>query len=208
MGLYYFRNRWYAPMIGGVFAPEIRLGTKVATGGFTNTSSPAPYPNSDPAGEVPVETVADVCGIGYDCVELCREPSFENAGYLCWSVCATVIPYVPGSWVARCGKQGMRCSKNLPKPKPKPKPKPEPKPKPKPDPKKPKPRKGCHCNCPPTGNPPGHCPKSYRYSFEGKCTRLHHATAVHRANADAGEDVCNNPSKGYRIKHCKCRTQG
>ena len=62
-----------------------------------------PLVNLDPTGQV-IDTIVDVCGIGYDAVAFCKEPSWGNAGCFCWSVGATFVPCVPGSWAGRGGK--------------------------------------------------------------------------------------------------------
>ena len=65
-------------------------------------------------------------------------------------------------------------------------------------------KKNCRCSCPLMGSPPAHCPNRYVYNFKGACTEAHHKAAFAAANRDAGNDGCNNPTKGYRIKHCHC----
>lgn len=63
-----------------------------------------PISKIDPSGEIPIETVLDVASIGISSYEYQQNPSLANAGYLAWDVLATVIPYVPGSYVVKGAK--------------------------------------------------------------------------------------------------------
>jgi RHS repeat-associated protein len=58
-----------------------------------------------------VETIADVAGIGYDAYEMYKKPSWGNAGMLAWSVGATLIPFVPGSYAGRAGSAAFKAAK-------------------------------------------------------------------------------------------------
>jgi hypothetical protein len=48
-----------------------------------------------------LETIADVASIGWSTYDLIKNPSWANVGYLAWDIGATVVPFVPGSYVAK-----------------------------------------------------------------------------------------------------------
>lgn len=72
-----------------------------------------PVNETDLTGNV-VDTVLDVAGIGYDSVELYKNPSWGNAGMLAWSVGAAFIPFVPGSYVGRAGAAASKAVTKAP----------------------------------------------------------------------------------------------
>lgn len=51
-----------------------------------------------------LETIADVASIGWSTYDLIKNPSWANVGYLAWDIGATVVPFVPGSYVAKGAK--------------------------------------------------------------------------------------------------------
>jgi len=67
-----------------------------------------PISKIDPSGEIPIETALDVVSIGVSAYEYKQNPSLANAGFLAWDVLATVIPYVPGSYVVK----GLKYAEN------------------------------------------------------------------------------------------------
>ncbi|MBS1714229.1 MAG: hypothetical protein JST30_07815 [Armatimonadetes bacterium] len=64
-----------------------------------------PVNSADPSGLLPIETIADIAGIAMDIGDIVQDPGngWKWLG-LGWSIAATVIPYAPGSWVARGAK--------------------------------------------------------------------------------------------------------
>lgn len=60
-----------------------------------------PYRFSDSNGEIPIETLADILDVGMSAYDLYNEPSWQNAGYMIWSLAAVALPYVPGAYVAK-----------------------------------------------------------------------------------------------------------
>lgn len=62
-----------------------------------------PVGRADADGEI-LETIADIASIGWSTYDLIKNPSWANAGYLAWDVGATVVPFVPGSYVAKGAK--------------------------------------------------------------------------------------------------------
>jgi len=65
----------------------------------------------DPLGLVPVETILDAASLVDSVVSMANEPSWANAGFLAWDVAGTLIPYVPGAWVAKGGKYASKLKK-------------------------------------------------------------------------------------------------
>jgi hypothetical protein len=50
------------------------------------------------------ETVLDAASIVWSGVDLIMNPSWANLGFLLWDVGATLVPFAPGSYVAKGGK--------------------------------------------------------------------------------------------------------
>jgi RHS repeat-associated protein len=81
-------------------------------GGTDNNYAYANDPvNEFDLGGTVVETAADIASIGYDSYQLYKKPSWGNAGMLTWSVAATLIPFVPGSYVGRAGATAFKAAK-------------------------------------------------------------------------------------------------
>jgi RHS repeat-associated protein len=100
--LYYYRARWYDPAAAR-FISEDPIGFLGGDANLGRYVCNDPLNFADPSGFIPIETVADFVGIGYDAVEFVRNPSWGNAGFLGWSVCSVFVPYMPGSYVGRVG---------------------------------------------------------------------------------------------------------
>ena len=58
----------------------------------------------DADGNIPVETVIDIVSLGWSLEAMLQNPSWANAGFLAWDIAGTLIPYVPGSYVAKGAK--------------------------------------------------------------------------------------------------------
>lgn len=69
-------------------------------------NNPLRYKDQD--GHIPVETAIDVISFAYSFYELIRNPSWGNLGYVIWDGLAAVVPYAPGSWVAKVGRYGYQ----------------------------------------------------------------------------------------------------
>lgn len=63
-----------------------------------------PIRYTDSSGNIPVETVIDIASIGWSAADFISNPSWANAGFLAWDVAAALLPYVPGSYVAKGAK--------------------------------------------------------------------------------------------------------
>ncbi len=97
-----------------VYLPEIGrfISIDPVDGGTDNSYVYAndPVNETDLTGTI-IETAADVAGVGYDIYSLYQDPSLENTGFLAWSVAATFIPLVPGSYVGRAGAAAIKTAK-------------------------------------------------------------------------------------------------
>lgn len=69
-------------------------------------NNPLRYRDQD--GHIPVETAIDVISFAHSFYELVRNPSWGNLGYVIWDGLAAVVPYAPGSWVAKVGRYGYQ----------------------------------------------------------------------------------------------------
>jgi RHS repeat-associated protein len=101
--LYDYRGRWYDPAVGR-FISEDPIGFWGGDANLNRYVGNDPLNWTDPSGLIPIETLADIVGVGYDTIELVRKPSWSNAGFLGWSVGSVVLPYVPGSYVGRAAR--------------------------------------------------------------------------------------------------------
>jgi len=110
-GTYYLRARYYSPALGrftqqdawGYGDPADPLSLNLYVYCFGN-----PVRYYDPSGNIPVETVGDIASAAGSLVELIVNPSLSNALFLVWDVASIVVPYVPGSYVAKAVKLGSR----------------------------------------------------------------------------------------------------
>ena len=103
-GLVYLRNRMYDPETGR-FTTEDPAKSGVNWYAYCEGN---PIMFIDPSGEIPVETVIDLFSIGWSLIDFVNEPSLVNFGFLAWDVAATIIPYAPGSYVAKPLKAGTK----------------------------------------------------------------------------------------------------
>ena len=60
-----------------------------------------------------IETLLDAGSIVYSGYELINDPSWGNLGYLAWDIGATFLPYVPGSYVGKGAKAGIKASRAI-----------------------------------------------------------------------------------------------
>ncbi len=105
-GYYYLQSRYYNPEWHRfINADDVNyLGitqTKVSLNAFVYCEN-NPVIRIDKSGLV-IETVFDVVSIIWSLWDLITAPSWANVGYLLWDI-ASIIPYVPGSYVAKGGK--------------------------------------------------------------------------------------------------------
>ena len=93
--MYFMRARYYKPVIGRFISEDPVWDCNLFTYGGNN-----PVSNIDPKGKF-VETALDVVSFAYDLQQLKKEKSFWNYAFLAWDVAAMVLPYVPGSYIAK-----------------------------------------------------------------------------------------------------------
>lgn len=67
----------------------------------------------DPSGNI-WETIFDIVSLGDSIYSMCTNPSWENAGYLLWDA-ASLIPGVPGSYVAKVPAKTAKVAKTVAK---------------------------------------------------------------------------------------------
>jgi len=107
-GDYYYRLRTYIPEWGMFTGPDRDIRLTDPNGAcnylFCNNN---PLVYVDPWGLF-VETIIDVGSIGWSLHDMVDNPSVKNAAFLTWDVGATLIPFVPGSYLAKGGKIARR----------------------------------------------------------------------------------------------------
>lgn len=101
--------RVYIPELGRFLSVDPIEGGTDNSYVYTND----PVNKADVTG-MAVETVLDAASIGYDAYEFYNNPSWGNAGMLAWSVGATFIPFVPGSWTKRAADAGSKAITKAP----------------------------------------------------------------------------------------------
>lgn len=101
-GLYYYGYRYYDPVTGR-WPSRDPIGEQGGINLYGFLANDA-VSDVEVLGLIPLETIADVTSIGHSGYELYNDPTWGNFGYLAWDVAATVIPYAPGSYVAKGAK--------------------------------------------------------------------------------------------------------
>jgi RHS repeat-associated protein len=112
-GLYNYDARLYDPVLGRFISADSIVPNwhdPQALDRYAYAlNNPLKY--VDPDGHIPVETIADIISIGHSTYSLITKPSWANVGFLAWDVAATVVPYVPGSYVGKGVKAGSKVVK-------------------------------------------------------------------------------------------------
>ena len=101
-GFYYLLNRYYDPEVGRMINADQFISIAYPNLFTYAVNNPVMY--ADASGNV-VETVIDIASIGVSTVELIKNPSWINLGFLAWDVASVFVPFAPGSYVAKGGKQ-------------------------------------------------------------------------------------------------------
>lgn len=101
-GNYYLRARYYQPSVGRFLTQDTYQGSiddPQSLHLYTYVqNNPTGY--LDPSGHI-VETPLDILSVGYSTYQFIKNPTWSNGGYLAMDIAAAVVPYVPGSYVAR-----------------------------------------------------------------------------------------------------------
>lgn len=101
-GFYYLLSRYYDPEVGRMLNADQFISIAYPNLFTYAVNNPVMY--ADASGNV-VETVIDIASIGVSTVELIKNPSWINLGFLAWDVASVFVPFVPGSYTAKGGKQ-------------------------------------------------------------------------------------------------------
>ena len=101
-GFYYLLSRYYDPEVGRMLNADQYISIAYPNLFTYAVNNPVMY--ADASGNV-VETVIDIASIGVSTVELIKNPSWINLGFLAWDVASVFVPFAPGSYVAKGGKQ-------------------------------------------------------------------------------------------------------
>ena len=108
-GTVYLRARYYDPSIGRFISRDSYAGKNedpLSLNRYTYCHNNSIYYN-DKSGNA-VETVVDVAGLAYDSYEFAKDPSLVNGLFWVWSAASIIIPFIPGSYVARGVSTGTK----------------------------------------------------------------------------------------------------
>ncbi len=107
-GYYYLQSRYYNPefcrFINADEPSTILLSDKSnSSNNLFNYCYNNPMIYADRSGYI-IETVLDVGSAIWSLLDLIVKPSWLNLGYFIWDVASALIPFVPGSYIAKGGK--------------------------------------------------------------------------------------------------------
>lgn len=100
--LYYLNARYYNPEIGRFIQEDTYHGNtkNISTLNLYNYCGSNPVAYEDPSGHA-WETVFDVASLALSAYDFIKKPNLVNGLFLAWDVAALVVPFVPGSYVAK-----------------------------------------------------------------------------------------------------------
>ena len=114
--MYYLQSRYYDPQLARFINADDPIMMVVPGNGNAENvflyCDNAPSIYKDPSGYA-FETVLDIGSAVWSLVDLFREPSWANAGYLIWDVGSAIIPFVPGAYVAKGGKAVVKVASKV-----------------------------------------------------------------------------------------------
>ena len=113
-GFYYLQSRYYDPNIGRF----INADSYSSTGQGILGNNMYAYCNNNPvifedSSGCAVETVFDAISILISLADLILSPSWSDVGYLAWDIASVIIPILPGSYVAKGGKIGIKVASKI-----------------------------------------------------------------------------------------------
>lgn len=100
--LYYLNARYYNPEIGRFIQEDTYHGNtqNPSTLNLYNYCGSNPVAYEDPSGHA-WETVFDIASLAFSAYDFIKKPNLVNGLFLAWDVAALVVPFVPGSYVAK-----------------------------------------------------------------------------------------------------------
>ena len=111
----YLRARYYQPYLGRFLTRDTYTGDEedsLSLHLYTYCGNDG-VNRVDPSGNI-WETIFDIVSLGDSIYSMCTNPSWENAGYLLWDA-ASLIPGVPGSYVAKVPAKTAKVAKTAAK---------------------------------------------------------------------------------------------
>jgi len=99
-GYYYLQSRYYDSLMGRFISEDGQINEGYYGNNKYSYCENNPINYVDKEGNI-LETILDIGGIAWSVVDLVKNPSLTNVGFLVWDVGATIIPFVPGSYVVK-----------------------------------------------------------------------------------------------------------
>ena len=107
IGMYYLQSRYYDPNVGRFIngdeaAVMALMDNSICDNLFTYCCN-NPILLYDRSGFA-IETVFDVVSAIWSLIDLISKPSWLNLGFFLWDLASIIVPFLPGSYVAKGGK--------------------------------------------------------------------------------------------------------
>lgn len=109
-GFYYLGNRYYVPKYYRMLNCDQYIFQQKPNLYSYALNNPVMY--MDPSGNV-VETVIDIASLGWSFIDLIKDPSWINLGFLAWDIAAVFVPFVPGSYAAKGCKKLIKVASKV-----------------------------------------------------------------------------------------------
>lgn len=113
---YYLNARYYNPKIGRFMQEDTYHGNiqSISTLNLYNYCGSNPIAYEDPTGHF-WETVLDVASLAWSAYDFIKKPNLVNGLFLAWDIASVVVPFVPGSYVAKAVKGISKSAKSISK---------------------------------------------------------------------------------------------
>ena len=115
IGMYYLQSRYYDASISRFINGDQAEIIAFSSVGYGNNlfayCSNSPANHKDSSGYA-VETAFDIASILWSLFDLINKPSWANVGFLLWDI-ASLIPFLPGSYVVKGGKIGIKVASKI-----------------------------------------------------------------------------------------------